>query len=157
MKWAEAQLDMLGQKSMFVGVGAREMIKSLLSDMSIKYEENGDDAIIFRYRGGQFVILANDDCDGVLLNYFFIYGVELTAKRKVTRLKRLINEENSFFLIQFHYTIDREEGMMYVHCKYPIYYLSRSVNPWGLLRDCMNDLFSFQEDIYWKMEKRIWN
>ena len=153
-EWAERQLEKTSEAAgEMEETGTRQLLLQTLHEMNCNVEELDNGEILFYFEGGQFMIRACDDSNYATLFYLFFYDVELYDTERVEKLKRVVNRTNSRLTAQTFYAVDRERGLINVHCSSTFYFRSEIKDKHTYLIAELRDIFNTQHFLCGEMAK----
>lgn len=97
--------------------GARDLLLELLAKMGCPYEIDDENDIRFRWQGGYFCAIAENDGAFVTIFYFNWEECELYDIDTVSRMKRVINDANNCCLVTTFYSLNEAATTFHVHSK----------------------------------------
>ena len=97
--------------------GARGLLLELLAKMGCPYEIDDENDIRFKWQGGYFCALAENDGTFVTIFYFNWEECELYDIDTVSRMKRVINDANNSCLVTTFYSLNEAATTFHIHSK----------------------------------------
>ena len=144
-EWAERQLEKTSEAAgEMEEIGTRQLLLQTLREMNCNVEELDNGEILFYFEGGQFMVRAHDDSNYATLFYLFFDDVELYDTERVEKLKRVVNRTNSRLTAQTFYAVDRERGLINVHCSSTFYFRPEIKDKHTYLYAELRDIFNTQ-------------
>ena len=97
--------------------GGRDLLLELLAKMGCPYEFDDENDIRFRWQGGYFCAIAENNSWFVIIYFFNWRECELYNIDSVSRVKRIINEANDKCLVTTYYSINEAATTLHIHSK----------------------------------------
>ena len=98
-------------------IRTRDFLLEMLTKIGCQYEIDEKDRINFKWQGGYFGAIAENECAFVVVWYLNWAEYELYDIDTITRVKRAINEVNIDNNINVVYTTNEAGSTFHVHCK----------------------------------------
>lgn len=121
----------------------KELVVETLREIGCNPEEADDEenAIIFEYQDGMFVVLLKDELPHIGIDFRFLYEFSVYDVEKFALMQKVINDVNSVLFCSVFYSVNKETETVYLHSRVRILFIPQIPMINEYLSMILKDLF----------------
>jgi len=133
----------------------KELVIETLREMGCYFEkaDGEENAIIFEYQGGMFVVSLKDELPHIGIDFRFWYDFSMYDVEKMALMQKVINNVNSFLFCSVLYTVDKEKETVNLHSRVQILFIPQIPKINKYLSAILRDLFRSRNLVCSELDK----